>query len=80
MPTHGSVAQSVRLSKEANPTHYCPARNCLWRTYDARTNTFKGCPKGAGHGLHPDVKKTINTYADGMTRAIEALHENSKKG
>lgn len=29
--SHGSVAASVRRSKEANPEMYCAGRNCLWR-------------------------------------------------
>jgi hypothetical protein len=32
MATHGSVAKSARLDKEARPELYCPERRCLWRT------------------------------------------------
>ncbi len=29
--THGSVAASVRISKEQHPERYCPYAKCLWR-------------------------------------------------
>jgi len=43
--THGQVAKSVRENKERNPEHYCADKRCLWRTYNARTQTHKPCPK-----------------------------------
>lgn len=30
--TRGGVAKKVRESKERDPSKYCAARNCLWRT------------------------------------------------
>lgn len=41
MPTHGSVAKSVRLRKEAHPELYCRALGCLWRL----TGTDSWCPR-----------------------------------
>lgn len=32
MPTHSSVAKSVRMAKESRPENYCPVPRCLWRT------------------------------------------------
>lgn len=31
MPSHSSVAKSVREDKEKNPNNYCPHPRCLWR-------------------------------------------------
>lgn len=42
MATHGSVAKSVRLAKEAHPERYCADKRCLWRT----DNTY--CPRHGG--------------------------------
>ncbi len=38
--TRGSVAASVRKSKEAHPDKFCPVPTCLWRTGDGSK-----CPK-----------------------------------
>lgn len=29
-----SIQVKVALDKEANPSKYCPARKCLWKTFD----------------------------------------------
>lgn len=44
-----NVAASVRASKERTPEHYCSAPRCLWRVYDARTDTYSAC------GNHPTL-------------------------
>jgi hypothetical protein len=43
------AAKSARESKDRNPSYYCPVPRCLWRTYDARTGTYKPCAKHGGN-------------------------------
>lgn len=44
---YGSVAAKVRQSKERHPEHFCPVRNCLWRTMVANhaTGEIKPAPR-----------------------------------
>lgn len=41
--SRGSVAASVRKSKDAHPERYCPVKNCLWRLKEGQVL----CPKHA---------------------------------
>jgi hypothetical protein len=42
--SHGSVAASVRRSKEATPERFCRGRTCLWRIVDHQGNPTP-CPR-----------------------------------
>lgn len=64
MATHGSVAASVRRSKEKHPAHFCPVAGCLWRTVNSRTGDFLGPCRN-----HPQQSKSFafaSSYGAGM--------------
>lgn len=42
--SHGSVAASVRRSKEATPDRFCKGKNCLWSLID-RHGKPSACPR-----------------------------------
>jgi len=72
MPTHGSVAKSVRLDKEAHPDRYCPERRCLWRT-----ETGFYCPNHGGE--RRSVEELIR--AEGFTvRYVEYCEDSRTPG
>lgn len=57
MPTHNSVAKSVRERKEKRPELFCPESRCLWLTGGGK------CPK---HGGPPHPRRNAANYTERM--------------